>query len=183
MTIAIDAVRADPGPSIDIQKLVVKLAIDNPSWGYDRLEGAMSLLGYSLDRNTIGEILREHGVGPAPIRSRQTSWKAFLKAHWDAIAAADFFTVEVWSRFCLVRYHVLFTIELCTRRVEVLGIKPEPDGSWMKQVARNLTDPFVGVLAEKGYLIHDRDPAVHQGIPGHVDGCRSRARTTSTPKP
>ena len=86
------------------------------------------------------------------------SWATFLKAHWGAIAATDFFSVEVLTRTSLVRYFVLFIIDLQTRRVEIAGIAQQPDGEWMKQIARNLTDADGGFLNGARYLIHDRDP-------------------------
>jgi transposase InsO family protein len=86
------------------------------------------------------------------------SWETFLKAHWGAIAATDFFSVEVLTRTGLVRYFVLFIIDLRTRRVEIAGIARRPDGEWMKQIARNLTDIEDGFLSGARYLIHDRDP-------------------------
>ncbi len=86
-------------------------------------------------------------------------WSKFLKSHWDGLAAADFFTVEVWTRFGLSRYFVFFAIDLSTRRVEIAGIKPVPDGRWMAQVARNLVDEISGFLRAKNHLILDRDPA------------------------
>jgi transposase InsO family protein len=86
------------------------------------------------------------------------SWKTFLRAHWGAIAATDFFSVEVITRSGLVRYFVLFIIDLKTRRVEIAGIVARPDGEWMKQIARNLTDCDDGFLTGARYLIHDRDP-------------------------
>ena len=106
---------------------------------------------------TISRILGDHGIEPAPRRRGGMSWKTFLKAHWDVIAATDMFTVEIWVGRSLVRYHVLFAIELATRRVEILGIVPEPFGTWMEQVARNATDGFSGFLLGKRYLITDRD--------------------------
>ena len=95
---------------------------------------------------------------PAPERSTRMPWKTFLAAHWGAIAATDFFTVEVMTLFGLVRYYVLFVIDLKTRRVEIAGIVQQPYGDWMKQIAKNLTDPFDGFLLDTKYLIHDRDP-------------------------
>jgi transposase InsO family protein len=86
------------------------------------------------------------------------SWKTFLKAHWGAIAATDFFSVEVITQSGLVRYFVLFVIDLKTRRIEIAGILPRPDGVWMSQIARNLTDYEDGFLNGSSYLIHDRDP-------------------------
>ena len=85
-------------------------------------------------------------------------WSKFLKAHWEAIAAADFFTVEVWTRVGLIRYLVFFVIDLSTRRVEIAGIVLVPNGLWMRQVARHLIDDFSGFLRGKRFLIHDRDP-------------------------
>jgi putative transposase len=92
------------------------------------------------------------------------SWATFLKAHWGAIAATDFFSVEVLTRTGLVRYFVLFIIDLQTRRIEIAGIAPQPNGEWMKQIARNLTDADNGFLNEARYLIHDRDPLFTQAF-------------------
>jgi len=86
------------------------------------------------------------------------SWATFLKAHWSAIAAMDFFSVEVVTLTGLVRYFVLIVIRLETRRVEVAGIVQQPYGRWMAQVARNLTDVGAGFLPDGCYVIHDRDP-------------------------
>lgn len=86
------------------------------------------------------------------------SWETFLKAHWGAIAATDFFSVDVLTRSGLVRYFVLFVIDLKTRRVEIAGIIQQPEKEWMKQIARNLTDCEGGFLNESHHLIHDRDP-------------------------
>jgi transposase InsO family protein len=91
-------------------------------------------------------------------------WSKFLKAHWEAIAAADFFTVEVWTSIGLVRYLVFFVIDLSTRRVEIAGIVPVPNGLWMRQVARNLIDDLSGFLKGKRFLIHDRDPLYTRGF-------------------
>ena len=86
------------------------------------------------------------------------SWKTFLSAHWGAISATDFFSVEVLTRSGLIRYFVLFVIDLETRRVEIAGIVQQPEGRWMQQIARNLTDVDSGWLNGCRYLIHDRDP-------------------------
>src|SRR5262249_4731280 len=91
-------------------------------------------------------------------RGKRMPWNTFLKAHLGAIAATDFFSVEVLTLAGLVRYHVLFVIDLATRRVQIAGIVRQPDRAWMKQVARNLTDSVDGFLKGKRYLIHDRDP-------------------------
>ncbi len=142
----------------EIRNLVVQMARENASWGYTRIKGALSNLGHEVSRGTIANILKEHGLDPAPQRGKHTSWRDFLKTHWDVLAAADFFTVEVWSMSGLVRYSVLLVMELSTRRVEIASIVPEPNGEWMKQIARNLTDTWDGFLRRKRYLIMDRDP-------------------------
>jgi transposase InsO family protein len=118
----------------------------------------LSNLGHEIARSTIAEILERHGIEPAPERSRKTTWKEFLSRHWELIVAADFFTVEVWTRRGLQRFMVLFFIELATRRVEIAGIAATANGLWMSQIGRNLTDAVDGVLNGKRYLIHDRDP-------------------------
>ena len=149
---------ARPVRAQDVRQLVVRFAKDNPGWGYTRIRGALHNLGHSLGRNTIKRILKEHGLDPAPSRGRQLPWKTFLKAHFGVTAATDFFTVEELTLTGLVRYLVLFVIDLETRRVQIAGIVPQPDGRWMKQIARNLTDSVDGFLKGKRYLIHDRDP-------------------------
>jgi transposase InsO family protein len=134
------------------------MAKENRSWGYRRIQGAMSNLGHEVGRGTIAEILARHGMEPAPERERKTNWKEFLTQHWDLIVAADFFTIEAWTRRGLQRFVILFFIELSTRKVEIAGIAPSPSGLWMNQVGRNLTDAVDGLLNGKRYLIHDRDP-------------------------
>ena len=141
-----------------ITELVVRMAKEDISWGYGRIQGALENLGHVISRSTIARILKEHGIEPAPQRHKGMSWATFLKSHWEVLAATDFFTIEVMTLRGLVRHHVLFVIEQCTRRVEIAGIVPEPDGRWMAQVARNLTDAFDGFLRAKRYLIHDRSP-------------------------
>ena len=106
-----------PPTAKDIRELIVRVARENPTWGYTRLRGALKNLGHELGRNTIKRILAEHGIAPAPERGRSMSWSTFIKAHWGAIAATDLFTVEVVNPFGLVRYHVLFVIDIATRCV------------------------------------------------------------------
>jgi len=134
------------------------MARENASWGYTRIRDAMGNLGHVIGRTTVQDILNEHGIEPAPQRRKRISWKAFLKAHWDVIAACDFFTVEVLTFSGLRRYYVFFVLELRTRRVDIAGIIHQPYGQWMVQVARNLTDAEDGFLKDKRYLILDRDP-------------------------
>jgi len=141
-----------------IEELVVLIARNCPRWGYTRIRGSLWNLGHDVARTTIANILARHGIEPAPERKRKTTWRQFLRAHWDCLAAADFFTTEIWSPFGLVRYQVFFVIKLATRQVEVAGIKHDPYGAWMEQIARNLTDAFDGFLKHQRYLICDRDP-------------------------
>src|SRR3954452_5843772 len=114
--------------------------------------------GHDIGRGTIAEILARNGIEPAPERERKTTWKEFLEQHWDLIVAADFFTIEAWTRRGLQRFMVLFFIELSTRKVEIAGIASVANGLWMEQIGRNLTDAADGILKGKRYLIHDRDP-------------------------
>jgi putative transposase len=147
-----------PKTVAEIEQLILQMARQNRTWDYTRIRGALFNLGHEIGRNTIKRILLENGLNPAPLRGRTMSWETFLKAHWGAIAATDFFSVEVLTRVGLVRYFVLFVIDLQTRRVEIAGVVRQPDGEWIKQIARNLTDCDSGFLNGTRYLIHDRDP-------------------------
>jgi putative transposase len=147
-----------PRTAGEIEALVVRMAEENRDWGYRRILGALSNLGYPIARGTVANILKQHGIEPAPERKRKTTWKEFLSRHWELIVAADFFTIEAWTRNGLQRFMVLFFIELSTRKVEIAGIAPAANGLWMSQIARNLTAADEGILSGKRYLIHDRDP-------------------------
>ncbi len=147
-----------PSTAAEIEELVIRMACDNPRWGYTRIRGALHNLGHELGRNTIKRILLENGFDPARFLRWGMSWKTFLKANWGAIAAMDLFSVEVLTRWCLVSYFVLFVIDLETRRIEIAGITRQPDGEWMMHIARNLSDADEGFLKGSRYLIHDRDP-------------------------
>src|SRR6516164_2885671 len=142
----------------EIQRLVVRLATENRDWGYRRIQGASAHLGHEVARGTIANLLKEHGLEPAPEGERKTTWKEFLCRPREVIAAADFFTIEAWTRKGLTRFLVLFLIDLASRRVEIAGVAREANGLWMSQVARNLSDAGEGFLIGKRYLIHDRDP-------------------------
>jgi putative transposase len=140
----------------EIQGLILEMVSDNPGWGYTRIRGALENLGYNVGRNTIKQILLENGFDPAGFRG--TTWSTFLRAHWGAVAATDLFAVEVATWRGLVRYFVIFVIDLKTRRVEISGIARSPDGAWMSRIARNLTDFEDGFLRGARLLVHDRDP-------------------------
>ena len=147
-----------PSTTPDIAALVVRMATENPTWGYTRIRGGLKSLGHDVARNTIKAILKDHGIEPAPERGMKTPWKTFLAAHGDGLAAADFFTVEVLTMRGLVRYVVFFVMKLKNRTVEIAGITSQPDEAWMTQVARNLTDFRDGFLRGVDYVILDRDP-------------------------
>jgi transposase InsO family protein len=147
-----------PRTAENIAKLVVRMANECPTWGYTRIRDALRNVGHEIGRNTVKRILLDHGIEPAPERSRKTSWKTFINAHLGVLAAADFFTVEVLTLHGLVRYWVFFVMDIKTRTVQIAGITCNPSGSWMKQIARNLTDSEDGFLLKIRYLIIDRDP-------------------------
>ena len=111
----------------DLAALVVRMAEENRGWGYRRIQGALANLGHMLAHNTIANILKRHGIEPAPERERKTTWKEFLRRHWEQIVATDFFTVEVWTPRGLQRFVILFFIELSTRRVEIGGISKQSE--------------------------------------------------------
>ena len=142
----------------DIERLIVRMANENRAWGYRRIQGALANMGHEIGRGTIAAILARNGIEPAPERLRKTTWKEFLEQHWQLLVAADFFTIEVWTRRGLQRFIVLFFIELSTRKVEIAGTAPVANGLWMSQIGRNLTGSVDGILKGKRYLIHDRDP-------------------------
>jgi transposase InsO family protein len=137
--------------------LVLRMAMENPSWGYTRIRGALANLGYQVGRGTIANILKENGIDPAPERDARTQWSTFLKAHWECLAATDFLSVEVFTLKGLITQYVLFFIDIASRSVHIAGITPHPDSSWMTQIARNITDVSNGFLCRKRYLILDRD--------------------------
>jgi putative transposase len=151
--------RKSPGrPAVTeaVARLVLRMAEENPSWGYDRIQGAIVNLGLSISDTTVGNLLRANGVEPVPVRQRTTTWKTFLKAHWDSIAAIDFTTVEVWTKDGLTTFYGLVAIRLNTRRAEIAGITECPDGDWVGQMARNLTASG-GFLAGASHLFIDQD--------------------------
>lgn len=146
-----------PKTAKEIEELVLRVARENRSWGFHRIAGALASLGIQMSHETVGKILRRHGLEPAPERRKGTTWKDFIDAHKEVLAGTDFFTVEVLTLRGLVTYYVLFFLKLSRREVHVAGLTPHPDESWMKQVARNVTMAGDGFLQGIGYLIHDRD--------------------------
>jgi putative transposase len=146
-----------PPLEAETEELIIKLLKENPSWGSDRVVGALKNLGIKVSDTTIDNVRKRHGIPPAPEREKKVNWSKFLSAHWDGLLAADFFTTEVLCRSGLVTYYTLFVIELKTRLVHICGSTPNPDGDWMLQIARNLTDFEAGFAVGKSHLIIDRD--------------------------
>jgi putative transposase len=144
-----------PGALAEIRRLVVRMAEENPTWGYTRIRGALKNVGHRVGRSTIARILKAHGIPPGP--ERPTSWQTFLRAHWGAIAGADFFTTEVWIWRGLVTYYTVFVIDLASRRVQIVGSTPHPDEAFMRQVGRTLTAADDGGFLGHRVLICDRD--------------------------
>ncbi len=147
-----------------IRDLVVRLAKENTNWGYTKLRDVMYSLGHEIGRTTVRRILTEDGIEPAPERRKDMPWATFLKAHWGAIAAMDFFNVEVMTFTGPVRYSVLVVMDLETRYVEVAGIVRNAYEKWMIQVFRHLTDAVDGFLQGKAYPIMDRDFVFTVGV-------------------
>ena len=154
--------RRRPGPPATkanmVRDLVLRMAGDNPDWGYGRIHGQLKALGYEISWQTVRRIMLEHGLLDDPFGPKRMSWKTFIQSHWESVAACDFFTVEAWTKGGLTRFLIFFVIDLASRRVQIAGIQPDPIEKHMLQWARNLTDPGDGFLNGKRFLIHDRDP-------------------------
>src|ERR671933_1381262 len=144
-----------PATPAEVEELVLRLARDNAGWGYSRIHGELTKLGYRLGRSTVRDILQRHRVSPAPERRRQGStWRAFLRRHQDQIVACDFFTVET---LFLKTIYILFFIEVGTRRVHMAGCTANPTAEWVTQQARHLSWQLQDGEITARYLIHDRD--------------------------
>jgi putative transposase len=172
-----------PGVPKAIRQLVLRMATDNPQWGYTRIQGALKNVGPRVARSTIASILRAEGLPPRGGWS--TAWSTFLRAHWPALVAADFFTTEVWTGRGLVTYYTLFVIELHSRRVRIAGATRYPDNAFVLQAMRELTDAVDGVVGPGRILICDRDPKWSIAVEGFLNDegvriIRTPARPTAT---
>jgi len=143
-----------PRATVDLK---LRLAIENPTWGCDRIQCALANLGLKISDTTVGNILKGHGIEPVPERRRQSTWNTFIRSHWDVLGAIDFTTIEVWTKHGLTTSYLLFAIELATRRVHFAGCTTNPHEAWVTQNARNLTDSEDGFLLGTRYLLMDRD--------------------------
>lgn len=146
-------------PRVDeeIEGLIVRMARENPTWGYERIVGAMANLGYKVSDQTVGNILKRHDIPPAPKRKKATSWKDFIRTHMAVMVGTDFFTVEVLTLRGLKTYYVLFFLHLESRRICLAGVTRHPDQEWMEQMARNVTMDGSGFQSNCRFLLHDRD--------------------------
>ena len=161
-------------PKIDaeIRAIIRRMVKENPTWGAPRIHGELLKLGFQVSERTVSRYLRRL----SPSDQKGKLWAAFLRNHREVIAAMDFFSGEALTMHGLVRYSVLFVIDLKTRCVQLAGVAHDPHGAWMEQVARNLTDVVDGYLRNTRYLIHDRDPLLTQRFTEilGVDGGRER---------
>jgi putative transposase len=151
-----------PAIANEIRELVLRLARENPRWGYERIVGELAGVGVRVSATTVAKILRQASVSPAGARA-QLGWREFLRAHADSIIACDFFTVETLWRG---RLYVLFFLELSSRRVHFAGCTANPDGRWTTQQARRLAWLLSGRATPARFLIHDRDSKFSRAFDG-----------------
>ena len=146
-----------PSVSEEVTKQIVRFAKENRSWGYGRIQGALANVGHDISESTVANVLKAHGLEPAPIRRKRTPWKEFLQAHWDQLSAVDFTSVEVWTPRGLITYYPLFVIQPKSRKVCYAGMTTSPNDAWMQQIARNHIDDEDGFLRESRLLLMDGD--------------------------
>ena len=164
-----------------IRRRIVRMAPEHCAWGDTRSRGARGTLGHQVARGPIAHVRTERGLAPAPERTTRTTWRECLAAHGDVLAAADCFTVEVWTPRGLTRVTVLVLSHLASRRGQIAGISAEPDGPWVTQRMRHAPEAEDGCLRHIRVLIHDRDPRFRPAVrdplpPADVTPIRRPAR-------
>ncbi|MAT16027.1 MAG: hypothetical protein CMJ46_12245 [Planctomyces sp.] len=140
----------------EIVEHILRIVKENPTWGADRIQGALANVGFHITDTMVRKILKVNGIEPVPDRPASMSWQTFLKANWEAIFGVDFTMVEVWTKTGLTTFYVMVVMEMKTRRVDIAGITANPNSLWMTQVARDLSGDD-GFLERASHLILDRD--------------------------
>ena len=120
-----------------IVDLILRFAKENPTWGYDHIQGALANVGHSVSDQTVGNILKANGIEPAPERKQQITWGTFLRAHWDTLAAIDFTTTKIWTLGGLVTMYILVVMDIKSPRIQIAGLTARPDGAWFRQMAQS----------------------------------------------
>jgi hypothetical protein len=143
-----------------IVRLVLRMAAGNEHWGYRRIAGELAGLGIAVAPSTVWEILKRHGIDPAPRRAGP-GWAQFLRSQAEAILALDLFTVDLLDG---TKAYVLAAIEHATRRIRILGATAHPGGQWIVQQARNLCMDLDQADADVKFVLHDRDAIFHEGF-------------------
>ena len=164
-----------------IVDLILRFAQENPTWGFDRIQGALANVGYPISDTTVGNVLKQHGIQPAPDRKRQTTWATFLKAHGEVLAAIDFTTVEVWTKRGLVTHYLLFVMALSPRAASTWPVARPVLGEPSCDNRLPGTDEFRdGFLNGKRYLIMDRDCQFCDSFRAMLEDAGVKLRAAST---
>ncbi len=144
-----------------MEDLIVRLAKENPRWGYGTIQGELLKLSFTVSESAVRDILKRHHIQPALTRNGAESWRHLIVHYKEQILACDFFTVDtVW----LKRLYVLFFIELGTRHVHLAGITANPDAGWVNQQARQVVWELAESKATNRFLVHDRDSKFTQAF-------------------
>ncbi len=166
-----------------LRALILRMARENPSWGYKRIARELVHLGYDVTHTTVKRVLDNYGIVPPRQRASEHRWRQFVETHRDVIVSCDFATYELVTPWGLERRHILFFEDIATRRVWCGGICHNPDSKWMKEVARAQCDMLDGPLLGKRYLMHDNDPVFKGPLPGFLAtiGCKDLRTPPSSP--